>query len=278
MRVSKAEVTLNYVILTVFAVIALTPILTVLATVFQHRTGGGSASKGAADGGVLATGAGNLAEAWSSGGFGRYLLTSLLVAVVVLGVSLVLSIMTGYAFGTMRFRGSTALFYLFLLGLMIPAEAIVIPLFFDLRTLGLTDTLLAVAGPQIAQSVAFGTFWMRAQFRAMPPELIDAAAVDGATSWRTLTGVLVPASKQGIATLSVLVFMWTWNEFLIPLVMSPTGAFRTAPLALSIFKGQYTAETQLLAAAAVIIALPVVIVFIILQRYFIKGMLEGGVK
>ena len=105
-------------------------------------------------------------------------------------VALFLSLLAGYAFGTMRFRGSTVLFYLFLLGLMVPAEAIDIPLFFDLRSLNLTDTIWAVALPQIAQSVAFGT--MRAQFRAMPPNLIEAGAIDGVSGWQALWRILVP--------------------------------------------------------------------------------------
>lgn len=284
MRVSKGEQLANYLILGLFALFAVGPILNIAVTAFQPRTGGGSASPTAPGSAGPATSSSgmplmdNLAEAWTAGGFSQYLLMSGLVALIVLAVAVSLSVLAGYAFGTMRFRGSTALFYLFLLGLMVPAEAIVIPLYFDLRTLGLTDTIVAVTAPQIAQSIAFGTFWMRTQFRAMPEELLDAAAVDGATSQQALTKILVPAARPGIITLCVLVFMWTWNEFLIPLVMSPTGAFRTAPLALSMFQGQYTAETQLLAAASIIIALPVVIVFLFLQRYFIKGMLEGALK
>jgi raffinose/stachyose/melibiose transport system permease protein len=201
-----------------------------------------------------------------------------LVAVLVVSVAVVLSILAGYAFGTMRFRGSTVLFYLFLLGMMVPAEAIVIPLFFDLRTAGLTDTIWAIALPQIAQSVAFGTFWMRSQFRAMPPNLIEAAAIDGTGGMGTLWRIMVPPSLPSIATVMVLMFMWTWNEFLIPLVMSPGGQWRTAPLGLAIFKGQYTADHALLAAAGVIIAAPIIVVFLALQRYFINGMLEGAAK
>src|SRR5699024_5749670 len=168
----------------------------------------------------------------------------------------VLSIGAGYAFGTMRFRGSTVLFYLFLVGMMIPAEATVIPLFFDLRTLGLTDTYLAIAMPQVAQSIAFGTFWLRAQFRATPTSLVEAAAIDGARPLQALVRILVPASRPAIVTMLVLVFMWTWNEFLIALVMAPSGRLRTAPLGLANFQGPYTSETALLAPRAVIVPLP----------------------
>lgn len=267
MRVSRGEEALNYAILTIFALFAIAPIAAIAIAAFGPQIG-------------MPAGfyPGNFADAWTAGGFGSSLLTSLEVAVIVVAVSLAASILAGYAFGTMRFRGATALFLLFMLGLMVPSEAIVIPLFFDMRTLGLTDTMAAVTLPQIAQSIAFGTFWMRAQFRALPPNLIEAAAIDGAGGFRALTRIAAPASLPSIATATVLMFLWTWNEFLIPLVMSPSGAVSTAPLGLAIFKGQYTADSALLSAAGVIIALPVICVLIALQRYFIRGMLEGASK
>ncbi|MBK7821694.1 MAG: carbohydrate ABC transporter permease [Tessaracoccus sp.] len=268
MKVSPFERGVNYVILTVFALYALAPILTIFLTALRPQSG--------VQGGGLHIE--NFADAWEIGNFGTALLNSVLVALLVVSAAIVLSILAGYAFGTMRFRGSTVLFYLFLLGMMVPAEAIVIPLFFDLRTAGLTDTIWALALPQIAQSVAFGTFWMRSQFRAMPPNLIEAAAIDGTSGMTTLWRIMVPPSLPSIATVMVLMFMWTWNEFLIPLVMSPGGQWRTAPLGLAIFKGQYTADHALLAAAGVIIAAPIIVVFLLLQRYFITGMLEGAAK
>jgi raffinose/stachyose/melibiose transport system permease protein len=268
MRISPFEKIANYVILILFAGYALLPVVTIFLTALRPQTG------------VQGQGLHleNFLDAWTIGDFGSALTSSLLVAVLVVSAATVLSILAGYAFGTMRFAGSTVLYYGFLLGLMVPAEAIVIPLFFDLRTIGLTDTIWALALPQIAQSVAFGTFWMRSQFRAMPANLIEAAALDGAGGMRTLWRVLVPPSLPSIATVMVLMFMWTWNEFLIPLVMSPGGRWRTAPLGLAIFKGQYTADHALLAAAGVIIAAPIIVVFLALQRYFINGMLEGAAK
>ncbi|WP_193105523.1 carbohydrate ABC transporter permease [Brachybacterium sp. FME24] len=267
MRVSTAERTMNYVVLGLFALFALAPILTILATAVSSQIG-------QAPGLHL----GNFLEAWDVGGFGSSLGNSLVVAAIVVTSAVTLSVLSGYAFGTMRFRGATVLFYVFLLGLMIPTEATVIPLFFDLRSLGLTDTYAAIALPQIAQSVAFGTFWLRAQFRTMPVSLLEAAALDGAGPVRTLRSVVVPASVPALTTLVVLVFMWTWNEFLIALVMTPGGGLRTAPLGLANFQGQYTAEIALLSAGAVIVALPMVIMFLFLQRHFIRGMLEGAVK
>ncbi|WP_152353770.1 carbohydrate ABC transporter permease [Brachybacterium subflavum] len=267
MRVSPAERTMNYVVLAAFAVFALFPVLTILRDAFSPRIG--------AAGGIHPE---NLIDAWRIGGFGASLGNSLVVALIVVVVSVALSLGTGYAFGTMRFPGSRVLFPLFLLGLMIPAEAIVIPLFYDLRTVGLTDTYAAIALPQIAQSIAFGTFWMRAQFRALPQSLVEAAALDGAGPLRALVRILVPASRPAIVTLVVLVGLWTWNEFLIALVMTPSGRHRTAPLGLANFQGQYTADNALLAAGAIIVAAPMLILFLVLQRHFIRGMIDGASK
>jgi raffinose/stachyose/melibiose transport system permease protein len=179
----------------------------------------------------------------------------------------------------MDFPGSSALFYLLLIGLMVPSEAVVVPLYFTFSAVGLTDTYLAMIAPQVAQSLAFGTFWMRAYFRSTPRELVEAARLDGAGHWRTLWSVLLPVGRPAIFTMALLVFMWTWNEFLIPLVMVINDeSLRTAPLGLANFQGQYTSGAALLAAGSVLVALPVVLVYLFCQRYFIRGMLEGAVK
>jgi raffinose/stachyose/melibiose transport system permease protein len=266
--ISRAERLLNYGILALFAVLALYPVLLILRTALQPSQFGDS-------GGLHF---GNFAEAWDEGRFGSYMRTSVVVAVLVVGLATTVSVLAGYAFGTMRFRGSEVIFYVMLLGIMIPAEALVVALYFDLRSLGYTDTLLAIVMPQVAQSVAFGTFWMRAYFRTSSREVVEAARLDGAGSWRTLWSVLVPMGRPAITTMVVLVFMWTWNEFLIPLVMATSEDLRTAPLGLAFFQGRYSSATALLAAGATIVALPVVVVYLILQRHFIRGMVEGAVK
>ncbi|WP_420110916.1 carbohydrate ABC transporter permease [Pseudactinotalea sp.] len=265
MTTSRGERAANYVVLVAFAVFALAPIAVVLVTALSPST--------TSPGGLSV-----FVQAWSEGSFSRYMLTSATVAIVVVSIAVLASMLAGYALGTMDTRGGSVIFALFLLGLMVPAEAIVVPLFYDMRALGLTNTLWAVALPQIAQSIAFGTYWMRAYFRSAPRPVMEAARLDGAGSWRTLWSVLVPIGRPAVVTLVLLVFMWTWNEFLIPLVMSPNGDFRTAPLALAIFKGQHVQATGLLAAAAVLVALPVVVLYLFLQRHFIRGMVEGAIR
>ncbi len=161
----------------------------------------------------------NFSKAWSDGHFSQYLRSSAIVVVAVVVISGLLSILAGYAFGMMRFRGDQALFYLFLLGLMVPLESTVVPLYYDFRDLGLTDTYAALILPQAGVSLAFGTFWMRAFFRSVPRSLVEAARLDGSSSWSTLWRVVLPLGRPAVLTMTVLVFMWTWNEFLLALVM-----------------------------------------------------------
>jgi raffinose/stachyose/melibiose transport system permease protein len=269
---SRREQSLTYTLLGVFSLIALLPIVGIVFTALQQK--GGGASFGSFDGLHFD----NFKRAWQDGNFGTYLKSSVIVAVAVVALSTVVSILAGYAFGLMRFRFAQPLFYLFLLGLMVPMEAMIVPLYYDLRDLELTDTYWALILPQAGTSIAFGTFWMRAFFRSVPPSLVEAARIDGASSWFTLWRVLLPLAKPAVLTMVVLLFMWTWNEFLLALVMVTDEGLRTAPLGLSFFVGRNQADLTLLAAGAVIVALPVVVLYVFLQRHFIRGMVSGAVK
>jgi raffinose/stachyose/melibiose transport system permease protein len=252
--IDRREQVLAHLVLGVFAVIALAPVVKIVL------------------------GAGDLGAAWEEGNFGTYLRSSAIVTGSVVVISTVLSVLAGYAFGLMRFRGAEVLFYLFVLGLTVPLEAIVVPLYYDLRDVGMTDTYWALILPQAALSTAFGTFWMRAFFRSVPRSLIEAARLDGSSSWVTLWRIVLPLGRPAVLTMVVLVFMWTWNEFLLALVMVSDESLRTAPLGLAFFQGRNTSDEGLLTAGALIVAAPVVIVYLFLQRHFIRGMLSGAVK
>jgi len=215
-------------------------------------------------------------HAWETARFSTYLRSSLLFSIAICLATTFLSILSGYAFGTMRFLGSTAVFYLLVLGMIIPYEVLVIPLYYDLRELSLVDTPWAVILPQVAVNVGFGTFWMRASFRTFPPSLAEAASLDGATSWRTLWSVLVPPARPAIITLVLLTFVWSWNEFLLPLVMIQSEDLRTGPLGLAFFTGRFATDRVGLAAASVMLAGPIVLLFIALQRNFVRGVLLGA--
>lgn len=185
----------------------------------------------------------------------------------------------------MRFTGDRVLFPIFLLGIIFPYEATVIPLYYDFQSVpllhwNLLNTYWALILPQVGQSVAFGTFWMRAYFRSVPRSLVEAARIDGATSFGVLRRVLVKHSMPAVLTMSVLVFVYTWNEFLLALVLvSSSESHQTAPLGLSFFAGTARAgDPTKVAAAAVLVATPILFVYLFLQRHFVRGMLAGAIK
>lgn len=269
----RREVVLNYAILTIFisATVlplfglvlsalgppgATTPTLTIPASIHLE----------------------NFKTAWEHGNFSAYVVSSLIVSTTCCLLVCAFSLLAGYVLGTMRFPGSQVVFYLFLLGIMVPAEALIVPLYFDLRSLGLTDTYASLILPQTAGCLSFGVFWMRAFFRTTSPALREAAAIDGASSWKILVRIMLPISRPALLTLALLTFMWTWNEFLMPLVMITTESLRTVPLGLSFFRGQYATEYSLLGAASLIVAAPVVILYLFLNRHFIAGMMAGAIK
>jgi raffinose/stachyose/melibiose transport system permease protein len=274
MSATRREQLLSYAVLGVFCVIAIYPILSILLLALHERS---DLVQGFSipDSLNLST----FGDAWELGGFDRGLINSFIVAATVSIVTAVLSTLAGYAFGAMRFRGSDVLFYLLLIGLIFPYEATVIPLYYVFKDAGLTDSYWALILPQIGLSVPFGVFWMRAFFRSTPGSLVEASRLDGASSFVTLWRVLLPQAWPAITTMIVLVFMWTWNEFLLALVMIQSDDLRTAPLGLALFAGATRSEDPTLtAAAAVLVALPVMIVYVFLQRSFIRGMFAGAVK
>jgi raffinose/stachyose/melibiose transport system permease protein len=270
---SRTQVALNYLVLTLCSIVAIYPLVGVfLASLYPP--GPASSPSGFA----LPPGWDwhNYVTAWHDGGFAATFLTSFVVAGVMVPASVILSVVAGYAFATMRFRGSKLLFYLFILGLIIPTEATIVPLYYDVRAMGLLDTYWALILLEISGEVAFGIFWMRAAFLSAPPSLLEAARIDGASSWQTLWRIMVPFAKPAILTLTVLTFADSWNEFFLALVF--TINHQTAPAGLANFSGRYTTDIALVSAGAVIVALPILIVFVIFQREFMRGMLTGAVK
>jgi raffinose/stachyose/melibiose transport system permease protein len=220
----------------------------------------------------------NFTKAWTTGHFSYYFRSSVIVSTSVVIASVFLSILSGYAFGLMSFPAQRFMYILLLVGFMVPFEAVIIPLYHFLYKLGLTNTYWALILPQIGQSVSFGTLWMTGFFQSTPRELVDAAAIDGCNRWQALWRVLWPISFPAVLTLVVLFFMWTWNEFLMALVLVQDDALRTLPVGLAFFQGQHLSNVPLLAAGSVIVAGPVVLIYILFQRYFIRGMLSGAVK
>ncbi len=224
----------------------------------------------------------NLVDAWTLGNFGRYFLNTIVIMVpVVLGV-VVLSTMAGYAFARFVFPGQRALFFLFILGLMIPFFSVMIPLYYNLKDFGLLNTPMAVILPSIAGAggtgLPLGIFLMRAFFLDIPNELGDAARVDGCDEVGVFRRVMVPLALPGAAALAVLTFMSAWNTFLLPLLYLSGEENRTLATGLLLFTGGRTQEIELTAAATLIMIAPVIVFFLLFQRQFIQGLTSGAVK
>ncbi|GAB2879582.1 carbohydrate ABC transporter permease [Streptomyces mayteni] len=220
----------------------------------------------------------NYRQAWSVAGFADLVRNSLVIAAGVVPASLALSAAAGYALGTMRLPGGDAVAGFFVAGLTIPVELVVVPLHHDLRGLGLTNSYPALILAEIALFLPFGVFWMRAHFRATPPSLVEAARVDGASSGTILLRVLLPLAGPPLVTLGLLLFLWSWNQFLLVLVLIQDTGRHTAPAGLGFFVGQHSTDVPTLAAGTVIVMLPLLVLFVVFQRGFVAGLLRGATR
>lgn len=224
----------------------------------------------------------NLVDAWTLGNFERYFLNTVIIMVpTVLGV-IVLSTMAGYAFARFEFPLKGPLFFVFILGLMIPFFSLMIPLYYNLRDYGILDTPWAVILPSIAGAggtgLPMGIFLMRAFFLDMPEELADAARVDGCDEVGVFRRVMVPLAAPGATALAILTFLSAWNTFLLPLLYLQGEENRTLATGLLLFTGGRTREIELTAAGTLIMIAPVVLFFLLFQRQFIRGLTSGAVK
>ncbi|GAA2720719.1 carbohydrate ABC transporter permease [Cellulomonas aerilata] len=221
---------------------------------------------------------GNFAAAFQAADMGALLLSSALIVVGVVPASLLLGTMAGYAFGNLRMRGHRAVFLLFVLGLTLPFEGILTPLYFQIRDLGLLNTRWAIILPLIGLFMPFSVLWMRAHFVNVPGELSEAASVDGASTWQQFWRIQVPLATPALTSLGILLFLWTWNQFLLAIVLVDDASKRTMAGALGAFQGQYGTDIPLLCAGAVLILAPTLAVFLIFQRRFVAALLQGSVK
>jgi multiple sugar transport system permease protein len=216
----------------------------------------------------------NYVETFQAVPFGRYYFNSLLVSTTVTVFQILISSLAAYAFARLRFRGRDTLFLLYLATLMIPFPVTLIPNFLIVKNLGWYDTYLALIVPSLFS--VFSTFLLRQYYRGIPLDLDEAARMDGASSFRIWWQVVVPLSGPVLATLAIFTFQGTWNDFLWPLVVTTSESVRTIPLGLSMFVGQYSTAWNLLMAGAVIALLPVLIVYMIGQNWFVKGITLSG--
>jgi multiple sugar transport system permease protein len=209
--------------------------------------------------------------------FARYFFNSAVIATAVTLGNLTFTPMLGYALAKIRFRGKGILLLLVMATLMVPAAALLIPLFVLMSTLGLVNTFPGLILPFIAGP--FGVFLTRQFFAGLPDELLEAARIDGANEFRIFWRIAMPLAGPVLATLGILTFLGTWNAFIYPLVMAQSPDMYTLPVALATFAtGQYQADHGMLMAGAVILVVPVLIVFVLMQRWITEGISTTGLK
>ena len=206
----------------------------------------------------------------------RYLLNSTLVAVSATLISLIINSMAGYAFAKLRFAGRERVFHVLLAALVIPGQVGMLPLFLLLRAMGLVNTMAGVVVPFMAG--IFGIFMIRQYALSIPDDLLDAARVDGAGEYRIFWNIVIPVIQPILVTLAVFTFLSAWNDFMWPLIVLSDDAKYTLPVALASLSGEHVQDTGLMMAGSVLTVLPVVVLFIVLQRAYIRGVMMGSVK
>jgi ABC-type glycerol-3-phosphate transport system permease component len=222
---------------------------------------------------------GNYIALFVDNGVGRNVLNSFVIAIVQVVGALVLCTLAAYALTRLRFRGRNLIFGLILVTFMVPVEALLVPLYTVVSGLGLQDTLTAVSLPWLAN--VFGLFLLRQHFEEIPRELDDAARIDGAGHLRILWSVILPNVRTGLASMSLIIFLFAWNSFLWPLVIN--GRPSVAPLQVTISGFLSPNPTSppvwgLIFAGSVVAVLPLIVLFILLQRYFVRGLASSGLK
>jgi raffinose/stachyose/melibiose transport system permease protein len=221
---------------------------------------------------------GNFVDAFNVANMGALLASSFFIVALVVPVSLVISTMAGFAIGHLRIAGAALLLPLFLFGLTLPYEAIVTPLYEFEKAIGILNTRLAISLPLIGLYMPFAVYWMRAHFVGMPREISEAARVDGAGEWALFWNIHIPLARPAIVSLGILMTVWTWNQFILALVLVEDPTQRTAAGALGAFQGHYATDIPLLCAGSLLILLPTVLLYVVFQRQVIAALLQGSVK
>jgi multiple sugar transport system permease protein len=207
---------------------------------------------------------------------GRYLFNSAFIALTVTAISLVINSMAGYAFAKLRFRGRDRTFRLLSLGLVLPVQVAMLPLFLLMKNMHLINTYWGVIIP--GMSSIFGIFLIRQYALSIPDDMLDAARIDGASELRIYWEVVVPGILPILATLAIWTFLATWNDFMWPLIVLSDESHYTLPVALANLSGEHVQDTELMMAGSVLTVIPVLAMFLFLQRYYIQGVMAGSVK
>ena len=218
----------------------------------------------------------NYRELFARTGIGRAFANSLVVSIAITVGSLLVNTAAGYAFAKLRFRGRERLFQLMLAALVVPAQVAMLPLFLLMKELGLVNSLGGVVVPALAG--VFGIFLVRQYARSIPDALVEAARIDGAGELRIFLQVVLPMLKPVLVTLAIFTFMAAWNDFMWPLIVLAEQQQYTLPVALAALSREHIMDVEMMMAGAVVTVLPVLLLFLALQRYYMQGLLLGSVK
>ena len=219
----------------------------------------------------------NVTDAWAIGNFLRLYANSLFITVVSVSGIVTFCSMAGYAFAHFNFPAKSSLFLYFLAGMMIPPQVILIPAFKMMSLLGLVNTYFAVILTYFAW-VPFAIYFFRAYFQGIPKELVEAARIDGASELSIFFRIMLPLARPAVVTVSIIYFVWIFNDFMWPLVYLTNNDVRTVTLGMMNFQGQYTSATSLKTAALMLATIPPVVVFLIFRRQIQGGLVDGALK
>jgi multiple sugar transport system permease protein len=206
----------------------------------------------------------------------RWTTNSLLISLAVTGVQVFTCAMSGYAFAKKQFPGGAFLFYLYIASMMVPGQVTLVPLFLIMSKLNFLDSYWGLILPGIAGP--FGVFLMKQFLSTLPTELIESATIDGCGEWQTFVKVILPLSKPGLAVLGIFTFMSQWNQFLWPLIVTNSSSMRTLPVGLALLQEELPMQYGLLMAGATFAAIPMIVIFLMFQKYFLKGITVGALK
>ena len=218
----------------------------------------------------------NFTQAWVNGRFNIYLKNSIIQTIPSVLIVISFATLGGFGFAKMRFPGRNVLFFVLLGGMMIPFQSVMIPLYFLFNGLHLIDTHAAVFLAIGVLGIPFGTFMMRSFFISLPDQLLEAARLDGCSDFSAFTRVMLPLTYPAWVSLILFQSMWSWNNFLVPLIFIFTDALRPLPLGLMFYSTRYTTNYTLVAAGVLITIFPLVILYIFLQRKFISSITMGA--
>ena len=271
---SRTFTVVSTIVLVVFAIIWLVPSLFALKTSLT-------------DNGVAALGAQEILSSWSptldsylrlmtQGDIWNWYLSSAVTSVLTAVLTLLFASMAAFALSRLRFRGRAAVYLAIIVGLMIPSQVLIVPIFEQLRVVQLLNTYWAVILPQVPSVIA--VFIFKQFFDGIPRELEEAARVDGAGSWRIYWSVVMPLSRPVTAAVAILTFVWTWNNLLLPLFVMSNPSLMTIPVGLATVQGSFGLRYADIQAGAILAALPLVVLYMFFQRQIVEGVTGSGLK